>query len=61
MANICEPLINVVRTNKPKGLTGLDQKVGGQVETIPYRFPQMLRHRRRGGAYLIQGYSCGTW
>jgi len=31
MANICEPLINVVRTNKPKVLNkvGLDQKVRG--------------------------------
>jgi len=26
MANTCEPLINVVRSNKPKGLRGLDQK-----------------------------------
>ncbi len=31
MANICEPLINVVRTNKPKVLNkvGLDQKIRG--------------------------------
>jgi hypothetical protein len=27
MANRCEPLINVVISNKPKMLTGLDQKV----------------------------------
>ena len=32
MANTCESLINVVRTNKPKGLEGLDQKVSDQVE-----------------------------
>ncbi len=35
MANTCEPLINVVRTNKPKGLRGLDQKVSDQVEAVP--------------------------
>jgi hypothetical protein len=27
MVNICEPLINVVRSSKPKRLTGLNQKV----------------------------------
>jgi hypothetical protein len=26
MVNICESLINVVRTDKPNGLIGLDQK-----------------------------------
>jgi len=61
MATRCEPLINVVRTNKPKGLKGLDQKVCGQVEAFPHRLPQMSCHRRTGGAYLLQGYSCGTW
>ena len=61
MANASELLINVVRTNKPKGLTGLAQKGGGQVETFPHRLPQMSRHRRTGRASLIQWYSCGTW
>jgi len=55
MANARELPINVVRTNKPKGLTGLAQKGGGQVETLPYRLPQMSRHRRTGRAYLIHG------
>ncbi len=50
MANRCEPLINVVRSNKPKGLRGLDQKVSGQAEVLPHRLPQMARHRRTGGA-----------
>jgi hypothetical protein len=50
MANICKPLINVVRSNKPKGLRGLDQKVGDQVETVPHCLPQMSSHRRTGGA-----------
>ena len=52
MANICEPLINVVRTNKPKVLNkvGLDQKVRGQEQGLPLPPPQMIRHRRTGGA-----------
>jgi hypothetical protein len=61
MANRCEPLLNVVRTNKPKGLRGLDQKVRGQVEAFPHGLPQMSSHRRTGGASLIQRYACGTW
>ena len=32
MANPGELLINVVRSNKPKALTGLNQKVRGQVQ-----------------------------
>ena len=41
-----EPLINVVRTNKPKTLTGLSQKARGQVQgsRIPSR-----RWRATGG------------
>jgi hypothetical protein len=61
MANASELLLNVVRSNKPKGLTGLTQKGGGQVEMVLHRLPQMTRHRRTGRAYLIQWYSCGTW
>ena len=29
MVNICEPLLNVVTSNKPKMLTGLNQKGKG--------------------------------
>jgi hypothetical protein len=61
MANRGESLLNVVRSNKPKGLRGLDQKVSDQVEVFLHRLPQMSRHRRTGEAYLIQWYSCGTW
>ncbi len=61
MANTCELLINVVRSNKPKGLRGLDQKGGGQVEALPHRLPQMSRHRPTGGASIIPWDSCGTW
>ena len=35
MANPGELLINVVRSNKPKALTGLNQKVRGQVQRDP--------------------------
>jgi hypothetical protein len=55
MANGSALLINVVRSNQPKGLTGLAQKGGGQVETLPHRLPQMWRHRRTGRAFLIHG------
>jgi hypothetical protein len=61
MANRGESLLNVVRSNKPKGLRGLDQKVSDQVEMFLHRLPQMARHRLTGEAYLIQWYSCGTW
>lgn len=48
MVNISESLINVVIGNKPKVLTGLNQKVRGQVQVVLDRLPQMLCHRRRG-------------
>jgi hypothetical protein len=49
-----ESLINVVSFNKPKMLTGLNQKVRDQVSVLlPYR-SQMLRHRRRGETYPMQ-------
>jgi hypothetical protein len=35
MVNKCEPLINVVSSNKPKVLTGLDQKVYGMDRKLP--------------------------
>jgi hypothetical protein len=54
-ANSGELLINVVRTNKPKTLIGLNQKVRGQVQGAPpiscRRCPS---HRRRGRAYTIR-------
>jgi hypothetical protein len=34
MVNICEPLLNVVTSNKPKMLTDLNQKVRGQVQVL---------------------------
>ena len=54
MGNICELLINVVMLNKPKVLTGLDQKVRGMVRglsipsthsRIPPAKRQALTHR----------------
>jgi hypothetical protein len=35
-----ESLINVVRTNKLKMLTSLDQKVSGPVQRVPLSLPQ---------------------
>ena len=35
MANVCELLLNVVKTNKPKRLTGLNQKGSGMVWRYP--------------------------
>jgi hypothetical protein len=35
MGNTCESLISAVTRNKPKMLTGLDQKVRGQVRVLP--------------------------
>lgn len=32
-------------TNKPKVLSGLDQKVGGQVQVLRFHLPQMTSHR----------------
>ncbi len=38
--NICESLINVVKSNKPKVLIGLNQKVRGRVQELPNLLPQ---------------------
>jgi hypothetical protein len=43
--------INAVNKNKPKGLTGLDQKVSGQAGALRTRPTQMTSHRRRGTTY----------
>ena len=54
MRNICELLLNVVNLDRPKVLTGLDQKVRGMVgmllfrptrSTIPPANRQTLTHR----------------
>jgi hypothetical protein len=39
-----------VRTNKPKTLIGLNQKVRGQVQGIPLPLPSLPSHRRTGRA-----------
>jgi hypothetical protein len=48
MVNKSELLINVVKANKPKMLTGLDQKVRGQVQGFQFPLSQMKNHRRTG-------------
>ena len=52
--NTCESLINVVTENKPKMLTGLDQKVRGQVQVLLTHLTQTTRHRRRGEPQITQ-------
>ena len=55
MANSGELLINVVRSNKPKALRGLNQKVRGQVQRdLPSPVVVVASHRRRGRAYTIR-------
>ena len=48
MVNRCELLINVVITNKPKVLIGLNQKVRGQVQVFSDHLSQSLYHRQKG-------------
>ncbi len=43
MENVSEPLINVVRTNKPKALTGLSQKARGWNRCFPFRLSQTIQ------------------
>jgi len=50
MANSGELLINAVISSKPKALTGLNQKVSGQVQGVPIPLPSLSSHRRRGRA-----------
>ena len=54
MANGSELLINVVKANKPKMLTGLNQKVGGRCRGFWTSLPQTNGHRRTGGAHPHQ-------
>jgi hypothetical protein len=47
MVNTCERLINVVRVNKPKMLTGLSQKALRRVEEVPLLLSWTQKRRRR--------------
>jgi len=42
MCNICELLINAVRLNRPKMLTGLNQKVRGRDEVLACHFTRSM-------------------
>ena len=44
-------MINVVSKNKPKMLTGLDQKVRGQVQGLLHPLAQMTHPRRIAAAF----------
>src|SRR5271165_5408574 len=50
MANSGELLINAVNSSKPKALTGLNQKVNGQVQGFSFPLPSLSSHRRIGRA-----------
>jgi len=52
-ANICEPLLNVVTVNKPKMLTGLNQKVRDRSRRFSLAWRRHYGHRRTGGALPI--------
>ena len=55
MVNICELLINVVRTNKLKTLISLNQKVRGEVwRASPFSHRRQNRHRRTGRMKLTR-------
>jgi hypothetical protein len=56
-ANSGELPINVVNTNKPKALTGLNQKVSGQGPGFPLPRPSLSSHRRTGRASTIRDTS----
>jgi hypothetical protein len=49
-ANSSKLLINAVRTSKPKALTGLNQKVRGQVQGFSLPLPSLSSHRRTSRA-----------
>ena len=49
MVNKGEPLLNVVTRAKPKMLTGLNQKVRGQVQVLLIHLSQLMHPRRKGG------------
>jgi hypothetical protein len=45
-----ELLINLVNDDKPKMLTGLNQKVGGQDTVLAYDRTQLWLHRGKGSS-----------
>jgi len=47
MVNSSEVLIKAVKCNKPKMLSGLNQKVRGQVQRLAIPLPRMEYHRPR--------------
>jgi len=48
MVNPGEVLIKAVMGNKPKMLSGLNQKVRGQVQRLAIPLPRIEDHRPRG-------------
>jgi hypothetical protein len=54
MVKESELLINVVKEDRQKRLRCLHQKVGGQDKGLLTPLTQMVRHRRRGSAYVLR-------
>ena len=54
MVNSGEVLLKTVMFDKPKLLTGLNQKVRGQVWGLSPSPPRMMRHRPTGTTYTPQ-------
>jgi len=50
-------VLNVARNNKPTMLSGLDQKVRGQVPGLVHPLAQMQYHRRRAATFPTLGTS----
>lgn len=62
MANRCEPLLNVVISNKPKTLTGLNQTVWGRVCGLQFPVAQLLTPPAdRRSLRHPRGRTHGTW
>ena len=55
MVNSGEAVLNVVSVNKPMMLSGLDQKVSGQVPGLIRPLAQMLHHRRKAATFPTLG------
>ena len=51
MVNSGEAVLNVVSVNKPMMLSGLDQKVSGQVPGLMRPLAQMKHHRRKAATF----------
>ena len=61
MANTCELLINVVKANKPKMLTGLNQKVCDGQRGIQFPLSETLNITGEQAEPNPSWHTSGTW